>query len=409
MLINYFKLAISSIFSNKTYSAIVFFGITFTFIIIIILTSIYAQLFGNVYPESKNGKPLYLTEVIEKNTKTGYTKIGGASLSFSENLKKNMKTPKMISIISKGKSINFYVNEKKIPTIIKFTDANFWKSTSFKFKKGRPYNESDFQANSKVIIITDKFEKSYFGGENGLGKKIKMVGIEYKVIGIVKSASSFKEILYSNIYIPNLDNKNNTFNSLVGDYRCIFIVDSNNKLPILKQEYFDIINTKNNISNNKLEVLSNLDTVLESYTRNLFGNTYNNGLTKFYPILALAIIIFLFLPAINLINLILARTSERNIEIAVRKSFGASSKQILSQFIFENIVINIIGLLISIILSLIIIKILDFLFFENINLSINGFVLFVILIISLFFAIITGLIPARKLSKINPIEILQNN
>ena len=74
-----------------------------------------------------------------------------------------------------------------------------------------------------------------------------------------------------------------------------------------------------------------------------------------YLMMALA---FILLPAINLMALNFARIHERGEEIAVRKSFGAASRVLRGQFLFENILMTLAGGLIGIILSYIVVALL---------------------------------------------------
>ena len=97
-----------------------------------------------------------------------------------------------------------------------------------------------------------------------------------------------------------------------------------------------------------------LETPFESMGRNLypgdtdFTRTYGGFLTM---ILVGAALMFMALPAINLVNLNVSRIMERASEIGVRKAFGASSRTLVVQFVVENLALTVIGGLIGFLLA----------------------------------------------------------
>jgi putative ABC transport system permease protein len=131
-----------------------------------------------------------------------------------------------------------------------------------------------------------------------------------------------------------------------------------------------------------------------------------------YFMLALA---FLLLPAVNLMALNFARINERGEEIAVRKSFGAASSVLRGQFLFENILMTITGGIIGIVLSYILVAILGNsftlstgLFFKvPLTYSFNIIVFLVALVTCLLFGLLSGYLPAVRLSRMKPAVYLK--
>ena len=124
-------------------------------------------------------------------------------------------------------------------------------------------------------------------------------------------------------------------------------------------------------------------------------------LILFIPLLIL-LVLFLALPLINLINLNISRVYERKSEIAVRKAFGANSKNILYQFIFENLVLTFIGGMIGLAFAYIVIKWVnanDLLGIVRLALSVKVFIYFIIVI--LLFGLLSGILPAFRMSRTN--------
>jgi putative ABC transport system permease protein len=120
--------------------------------------------------------------------------------------------------------------------------------------------------------------------------------------------------------------------------------------------------------------------------------------------------LFVLLPVLNLINLNISRIMDRSSEIGVRKAFGADTDNILFQFVFENIIQTFIGGLLGFIFALLAIYLInDSHLLKNIELTINLRFFVICFLISLFFGIISGLLPALKMSKLSIVNALKQN
>ena len=118
--------------------------------------------------------------------------------------------------------------------------------------------------------------------------------------------------------------------------------------------------------------------------------------------------LFVLLPTLNLINLNISRIMERSAEIGVRKSFGATSKDILYQFIFENIILTLIGGVIGFLFALLIINMINSSqILEHSTLMFNYKIFFVSLLICFAFGILSGVIPAYRMSKLAIVNALK--
>jgi putative ABC transport system permease protein len=110
-----------------------------------------------------------------------------------------------------------------------------------------------------------------------------------------------------------------------------------------------------------------------------------------------------------------ARIHERGEEIAVRKSFGAASRILRGQFLFENILMTLAGGLIGIILSYIVVGLLgnsltlsiDFMNNVPLSFSFNFKVFAGALLACLIFGLLSGFLPAVRLSRMKPAVYLK--
>ena len=99
---------------------------------------------------------------------------------------------------------------------------------------------------------------------------------------------------------------------------------------------------------------------------------------------------------------------ERSSEIGVRKAFGATAFTLVFQFIVENIIITLIGGGIGVLFSLVIINYLNSSgLIPDLNLVLNLKVLFISFLICLFFGLLSGVLPAFRMAKVNVVQALK--
>ena len=117
---------------------------------------------------------------------------------------------------------------------------------------------------------------------------------------------------------------------------------------------------------------------------------------------------FFALPALNLVNLNVSRALERASEIGVRRAFGASKRQLVGQFVLENVVMTTIGGLLAFVATEVALRALtasalvpygDF----HVNPRVFGWALgFAVL-----FGVVSGAWPAWRLSRLHPVDALR--
>ena len=99
---------------------------------------------------------------------------------------------------------------------------------------------------------------------------------------------------------------------------------------------------------------------------------------------------------------------ERSSEIGVRKAFGASSLTLVGQFVVENVIITLIGGAIALILAIGILEIINSSsLIPYVNFSLNYRIFFNSLVICLFFGLFSGVYPAFKMSRLQPVDALR--
>jgi putative ABC transport system permease protein len=133
-------------------------------------------------------------------------------------------------------------------------------------------------------------------------------------------------------------------------------------------------------------------------------NAYNNVMGVVVLIGLVITSISLFVGGIGVMNIMFISVTERTREIGIRKAIGAKRKVILIQFLFESSVICLTGGLMGLIVSFGVASLINkFLLPAAVSLPI----VIVALLVSIFVGVLSGIIPAFRASRLNPIEALR--
>lgn len=292
-----------------------------------------------------------------------------------------------------------YENSKTDPEIEVVGSDEFYTSTSgLDFAYGRNFSPSEVKNNVHVCILGSDFLKGLFDGMNPVDKIISLRGHKFKVIGVLKEkGSTFGNNQDLRIIIPM-----NLARSIYSQLN----VNYNLRVNLQKQE---LLNGAIDEATRVMRLVRNLSPLEE----NNFGIQRSDELLNQILSITVALnlgagligIITVFGSSIALMNIMLVSVAERTREIGIRKALGAKKSSIAAQFFVETIVIGQLGGLLGIILGILIGygvgTLLDFPF------VIPWFAMFVAVLVSFVVAIVSGLIPAIKAAKQDPIESLR--
>ncbi|TDB67304.1 ABC transporter permease [Arundinibacter roseus] len=415
MLLNYLKIAWKVLLRHPFYTFITLFGITLTLTVLMVLTSFLDHLFGAHYPEGNRNRSLYITMMMQTDSARESVNTGPYSFQFLKRHAKTLKSAERVSIASMFGFSNSYVGGKRIKLNTKFTDADFWHVTNYKFLEGKPYNDQTIAQGERVVVITDDLKKQYFeeSTESVIGKTIEIESITYKVMGVVRGGPPTRVYTYADVFFPYTAPKSNYQNAgMRGGYQAIVLAKTPGDRPEIQAEYDNAIRqiplpAKENGFTFSV-IVAKADTYFDGFLRTFLRSDNEPNRLAFYGIASLVLLMFMGLPAINLVNVNVSRMLERASEIGVRKAFGAPSQTLLGQFIIENIFITFIGGVFALGLSYLIIYYINSSgLIAYADLTINWVVFVTSLGVCLLFGLLSGVLPALKMSRLKIVDALK--
>lgn len=277
-------------------------------------------------------------------------------------------------------------------------DEFFLPNKGLETTKGRNFTGFDISNNNYVCILGSDFEKGLFKDINPIDKTISIRGAKFKVIGVLKEkGSTFGNNQDLRVLIPiqiarsifSTPNINYDINVMVGKKEMLAQASDHATITMRK------IRKLSPVQGNNFGVERSDDLI-----QRLLSNT------EVLRISAWVIgIITVFGSSIALMNIMLVSVTERTREIGVRKSLGAKRSTIAWQFFTETLVIGqmggILGIILGILVGFGIAKAIEFSF------VIPWMAIMAAFITTFVVAIVSGLYPAIKASKLDPVEALR--
>ena len=319
-----------------------------------------------------------------------------------ENLRRSVNGVDKMSFNIFTRNENIKYEDKTVNSIrVKPSTNEFFDIESFKIESGRLFNESESNSGSPVIVIGSEVANGLFGNSNPLGKRIRLYGQKFTVIGVLKKQGQgmFGDSNDVAVFFPV-----NFLRRMYGD---------NNKsltpmILIKPEKGIDIEEFKADVS----QKLRTLRGVKPGEINNFFMNVLS-GFTDFIDnivgqmnVIGWVISAFsLLVGGFGIANIMFVSVKERTNLIGIQKALGAKNKFILFQFLFEAVILSLIGGLIGMflvwIIALILSNALDFEFVLSASNMLLGTGL------AAFIGLLSGIIPAITASKLDPVEAIR--
>jgi len=274
---------------------------------------------------------------------------------------------------------------------------------SFQLETGRYFSENESISGKNLAIIGKNIALGLYGHNRAVGKSIKIKGANYKIIGVFKKEGE----------------------SIIGeshDNQVILTVNSVRKLIAIYKRHIEariMVKAKKGVANTELK--DNLTGILRSIRKlkpmaedNFALNEtsiLSNGLDQMFGIINLAGWIIggfsILVGGFGIANIMFVSVKERTSIIGIQKAIGAKSYFILLQFLFESIILSLIGGITGLFFVYVCSHIASS--FIEMEFSLTNSNIILGILVSALIGIISGFVPAYSASKLDPVAAIRAN
>ena len=401
MYFEYIKSALASIKSNKGRSFLTMLGIIIGISAVLIVLVIGDGMRNTVNSEMDSMGAATVTVSLD-TLKTEKTFTREQLNLIEENLKDIYGISPSLSL-----GAHYVTKKNTYDVIIDCASDAMGNAAGYKIIHGRFFNKTDVQESKKVVVISQTTANILFGYEECVGNTVHIdfYGDEadFTVVGVREDTSM--DVAYASFGDDP---------TLMGDVPYTAAAEVNRMNPDTLFDSFTIYLDRENKDKVLLSARSVVENIMGLRGENAVKIKSSAGIDKttdsilniITSVVAIIAAISLLVGGIGVMNIMTVSVTERTREIGIRKSLGARTSSILTQFLAEAAILTFTGGIIGIVLGLsiayIICKVVDFAFVVN-----PALVIAVVMIstgIGLFF----GIYPAKRAANLDPIEALRN-
>ncbi|MEO8126458.1 MAG: ABC transporter permease [Bryobacteraceae bacterium] len=264
---------------------------------------------------------------------------------------------------------------------------------------GRFFVEPEERMRQHVALIGDDIRTALFPGTSPMGRKIRISGNDFTIIGLLeRQGSSFGRSLDNPVYIPItvyqqlFGARNGT--SVFGKSRAGTGLGLDASLDITRSALRTHFHTPPGQDDN-------FDTLTPDSVRSFVDSILGIIAAIVVPVTSISLIV----GGIVIMNIMLVSVTERTREIGIRKSLGARQNDIMMQFLTESVILSLAGGLVGLALGALVSYILSAAFGATLKVTLPY--VFLSIFVSTVVGVVSGWYPARRAARLDPVEALR--
>lgn len=392
-IIQSFKLAISSILSNKMRSFLTMLGIIIGVAAVIILVSVVSGYMGSVISQFEEMGVNRIT-VNCRYTRTRSVSDTEMYKFLDDNFELVNKLSPIVSVTATVK----YANDTMDSTTVTGVSEDYLDIMSYKIEDGRALTYADIAGRTSVCVVGYFIVYDLFGGDTtkALDASLKINGYPYKIVGIIEAQDELKDMDDGGtddfVWLPYTNAVKLARNGNITQY---------------------IFNSTDTANTDKIE-----DKLTETLTNIYKSSDYfrisanssiitqlNSSVGTISAMLGGIAGISLLVAGIGVMNIMLVSVTERTREIGIRKALGAKQGVIMQQFVIEASLTSLLGGIIGIVIGAVattgVGKAMDIECYPTIGSVILS------VCVSVGIGVLFGYLPAKRAAMLNPIDALR--
>jgi putative ABC transport system permease protein len=403
------KIAFKVLARRKFYTFISLFAICFTLVILNVATAMIDATFGPMPPESNLDRTMGIFGAELSGERSRMNGLAGYGLL--DKYARDLPNVELMSISTMVGPAYAYPDGKRVQMYLKRTDAEFWRILDFDFLEGGPFTAEDVASGNFVAVVNDATRRRLFGDAPAVGRSFDVDGQTFRIVGVVANVSNMRIVPFSDVWVPTTTAKSDAYRKeLVGNSMGLLLARDSSDFPAIRDELDSRLNA---VDLSSMKQFTHLTATSGTLAEWVAGSIFNDGhgrgnVAALFGAIGVAMVLFMLLPTINLTNVNVSRIMERATEIGVRKAFGASSWTLVGQFLVENVAITVAGSLVAFALTQVVLSAVDASgLIPYADLHVNLRVFFYGVAIAAFFGIVSGVYPAWRMSRLDPVTALK--
>lgn len=405
LLKTHYKLAKTAIKENRTRSFLTCLGIAIGVASIILILSLMGSISNLVKSQTKEiGADLIVvrpssnkdnvTNIVEELTSANSFQKSNLSIADVDAIRKVENVAAVAPIAISTNTVNSEKNNFESVPILG-TNRDFIKIEPLALKFGAFLTENN---EAESVVLGHTLSLALFNTINStVGKTVTIMGEKFMIVGVLDEVD--RSINFDNVDFDN---------SLIMDVKALDRITGSTQIQQINVKAANT-DSLEPISNNIQKALIDQKLGDKNFTVS-YGDEITHPASNLFTIisgmLALVAAISLVVGGIGVMNIMLVSVAERTHEIGIRKAVGASSRNILMQFLFEALILCILGGIFGLILGYVLAFLLSVI--TPFAPYISWEIIAVTFLTTLFIGIVFGIYPALKAATKNPIDSLKH-
>jgi putative ABC transport system permease protein len=416
MLKNYLKIAIAVLLRRKFLTFVNLFGTVLTLTVLVVAFATLDSIANPSGAQHRNDHVLAINRVVITHSIQFELRGSGPGGAFFTSYVKPLRTPDLISLTTRARTVVSYLAGRKVAVQLRATDAAYWKTLDFALVSGRVLAPDDIDSGRSVAVINEATARDWFHGEVPLGKQIVVGSHSYEVVGVVRDEPETSSLSYSDVWVPITSGETRGWEQeFMGNNQILLYVNDPAKRDAVRAELAARVRAfAVNPDPTRFDTLRVLATTpLQDLAAQALGRNdlrradwQSDPSALFIAALVVVALLFMALPAVNMVNLNVGRIMERAPEIGLRKAAGAPTRALVGQFIFENLVLTLLGGALAFAVAPVILGVLNDVFRHG-QMRLNLPVFVAGLAFVVVFGVLSGAYPAWKMARLDPAAALK--
>ena len=237
-----------------------------------------------------------------------------------------------------------------------FVSEGFWDVFTFRFVQGQPFTREDVEAKERIAILSESTARRLFASTDVVGQRFLFKGMDYRVSGVVRDVSSATPMSAADLWMPASLSPYAEMrqpDKLLGTRTYYLTAPTAGDKEALKEEVSDAFRRHDAGSGWVNDLMGQPDDCFTSSCRTDYANAPDMG--GIVRGLVFIVVALLFIPAMNLSGMIASRMDQRTAELGIRKTYGATKRGLVSQVLWENLLLTFLGGLAGLVFSYLIV------------------------------------------------------